>query len=75
MHFSVRLLSSETSAKKSYGLIDFVDSKSVRRAFGSKTFVKGKHVKVALSRFAAEVRSQSYDHELQRQRWKNLQRD
>ena len=39
----------------SYGFIDFVEPKSVLRAFGSKIFVKGKHVKVALSRFAIEV--------------------
>ncbi len=41
--------------KKSYGFIDFCEAKSMMRAFGSKVFVKGKHVRVALSRFAMEV--------------------
>ncbi len=52
-----RLKSSETSVKKCYGFIDFVEPKSMMRAFGSKIFVKGKHVRVALSRFAMEVTS------------------
>ena len=45
----------ETSVKKTYGFLDFREDKSVRRAFGSKIFVKGKHVKVACSKFAMEI--------------------
>jgi hypothetical protein len=52
---SCRIKSSETHSKKSYGFIDYSESIAVRRAFGSKVFVKGRHVKIALSRFAMEV--------------------
>ena len=46
---------SVTSSTKSYGFIDFAEVISTRRAFGSKIFVRGKHVKIAMSRFALEV--------------------
>ena len=50
-----RLKGNETTSKKSYGLMDFKDTIAMRKAFGAKIFVKGKHVKIALSRFGMEV--------------------
>ena len=43
-----RLKASETHSKQSYGFIDYGDPTGMRRAFGSKVFVKGKHVKVRI---------------------------
>ncbi|XP_059093976.1 uncharacterized protein LOC131889010 [Tigriopus californicus] len=47
--------SGATTSRISYGFIDFQEVVSIRRAFASKVFVKGRHVKVALSRLAMEV--------------------
>jgi RNA recognition motif-containing protein len=44
-----------SSTRTSYGVIDFKQTISMRRAFGAKIFIQGKHVKVALSRLAMEV--------------------
>jgi len=41
--------------KQSYGFVDYAEDISTRRAFSSKVFVKGRHVKVSLSRFAMEL--------------------
>jgi len=41
--------------KTNYGLVEFKQIISMRRAFGSKVFVHGKGVKIALSRLAMEV--------------------
>ncbi len=38
-----------------YGLVDFKQTISMRRAFGAKVHVKGHNVKIALSRLAMEV--------------------
>ncbi len=46
-----RLKACETQSKKSYGFIDYAESIAARRAFASKIFVKGKHVKVSYSCF------------------------
>lgn len=47
--------SGTTTSQVSYGFIDFQENVSIRRAFASKVFVHGRHVKVALSRLAMEV--------------------
>ncbi len=40
-----RLKASDTHSKRSYGFIDYQETIAARRAFASKVFVKGKHVK------------------------------
>ena len=53
--FSFRLRGSDAHSNVSYGFVDFTDNLGMRKAFASKVFIKGKHVKIALSRFAMEI--------------------
>ncbi len=50
-----RLKASDTSVKRSYGFVEFKAPISVKRAFVNKIFIKGKHVKITLSKLAMEL--------------------
>ena len=47
-----KLSAKESAVKRCIAFIDFKDSISVRRVFSNKIFIKGKLVKVTLSRLA-----------------------
>jgi len=44
-----------SSVKRGYAFVDFKDSISVKRTFTNKIFIKGKHVKVTLSKLGMEL--------------------
>lgn len=51
-----RIRASETTVKKSFGFVDYHEgSSAVCRAFGTRAFVKGRHVQLSLSKFAMEL--------------------
>ena len=52
---AVSVLNKASSDKRSFGFVDFSEVISVRRSFSAKVFVKGRHVKVSLSKMAMEV--------------------
>ena len=52
----VSKLSAEiSSVKKSFAFVEFNDTISVKRTYTNKIFIKGKHVKVTLSKLAMEL--------------------
>ena len=51
-----RIRASETTVKKSFGFVDYHEgSSAVCRAFGTRAYVKGRNVHLALSKFAMEL--------------------
>jgi len=44
-----------SSVKRSFASVEFQDSISVKRTFSQKIFIKGKHVKITLSKLAMEL--------------------
>ncbi len=50
-----KLKSSVSSVKRSFAFVDYQDPISVRRTFTNKIFIKGKFVKVTLSKLAMEL--------------------
>lgn len=45
----------KTTSKKNFAFVEFKDAISVRRTFTNKNFIKGKYVKVTLSKLAMEL--------------------
>ena len=50
-----KISAKESAIKRCLALVDFKDSISVRRVFSNKIFIKGKHVRITLSRLALEL--------------------
>ena len=51
----IRGVSKLKASKKSYALVEYKDPISVRRTFTNKIFIKGKHIRTALSKLAIEL--------------------